>query len=141
MDFPLYYSVDLIPGKTSKCFPFFLQVLKSESLVTTSGFTACVTTLPDDINIRTTKPLAAASVAKQKNLFSFQNKPKPNAGGLAQKPEATRELEECGATGAQLLSPASPLPVCPHPRSHPGNDKRPCMSLLFTTEHCTPTAP
>lgn len=36
---------------------------------------------------------------------------------------------------------SSPLPVCPHPRSHPGNDKRPCMSLLFTTEQSTPTAP
>lgn len=74
------YSADLISGKTSKCFTFFLWVLKSESLATTFGFRECVNTLPDDISIRTTKPLAAASVVKQKYLFSFQNKPKPNAG-------------------------------------------------------------
>lgn len=77
--------------------------MKCESLVTTFGSRACVTTLPDDISIKTTKPLAAASVVKQKTLFSFQSKPKPNCRCLAQKPEATRELEECGATGAQLF--------------------------------------
>lgn len=106
--------------------------------MTTFGFRVCVTTLLDDISIRTTKPLAAASVVKQKNLFSFQNKPKPNAGAWhkSQRPHVSwRNVVQ--------LEPScsSPLPVCPHPRSHPGNDKKPCMSLLFTTEQCTPTAP
>ena len=81
MCLPLLNSVGLISGKTVKCFIFFLEVLKSESLVTNFGFRKCVITLPDDISLKTTTKLpAAAFVVNQKYLFSFQNKPKPNAG-------------------------------------------------------------
>lgn len=113
MGLSLLKSVGLISGKNLKCFISFLEVLKSESLVTNFRFRKCVITLPDDISIKTTaKLLAAVFIVNQKYLFSFQNKPKPNAGAWHKKPEAMREPEQCGATGAWLLNPAHSFFLC-----------------------------
>lgn len=137
----LCYSVDLISGKTSKCFTFILWLLKSESLVTTSGFRVCVTTLPDDISIRTTKPLAAASAVKQKNI-SFPSKTNPNQRQVL----GTKGRGHTWAAGmwwdwSSAAQPGVPSSCVSSPLESSWKWQEAKLSLLFTTEQCTPTAP